>query len=63
MTFQGQDPSPDHSPGWELKVPLGLGVRFEPQDEGAHSLDIYVDEKFAQAVPFVVREGAPSGST
>jgi hypothetical protein len=60
MVFQGNEPSPDHLPGWELNAPIGVAVRFDAAEEGPHSLDFYLDTKFAKSVPFAVRVGTPS---
>ncbi|MGZ4333880.1 MAG: DUF6941 family protein [Gaiellaceae bacterium] len=36
----------DHPPGWERSLNLPLGVQYMAEQEGRHSIDFYVNEKF-----------------
>jgi hypothetical protein len=57
------DPNPSHSEGWEMTSLMPLVVQFTAQAEGAHGLEIRLDNKLAANATtwFTIRIQAPAG--
>lgn len=58
LQFELPSCEPDlvHPDGWEIVRPFFVGVRFEAQEVGAHSIDFYVNGALQaqRSVPFVI---------
>lgn len=57
------DPNPLHPEGWEMTMLLPLVIEFTAEQDGAHGLELRIDNKVQRDVIWwYVREGEPPAS-
>jgi hypothetical protein len=54
-------PTPDWEEGSEIVGLVPVVLRFDANNPGNHSVEIYIDGKHRQSIFFVVRVGTPPG--
>jgi hypothetical protein len=59
VSFTPDGLAEDREPGWEIGTMSVQVIQWEAEQEGAYTLNVYLDDRHAKTVTFLVRLGPP----